>query len=495
MVNVKLTTTATGPIRELHGMNCAPYERKEASESNYTLVDKLFHYMGTPRSRLHDVCGPWGGFYYVDIPNIFRDFEADPYDPDNYDFHYTDEYIESIIRTGAQIVYRLGVTIEWGSKKYASFPPADNHKWAVICEHIIRHYNEGWNNGFHYDITYWEIWNEPENPPMWQGTKEQFFELYKVASLHLKQAFPHLKIGGYGSCGVYASFRPNMNDFFKSFLTYFTEFLAMVKENGCPLDFYSWHIYTRYVHEVIASARYVRKTLDENGFTATESHLNEWNYGPEGGGFMKIESQTAASFCASSMISMQENGVYMSQYYDASINRRYNGLINLRTLEFSPVVHAFAAFSRLYKAGNALLLETSSDAGYDPSTDIVSMESYADIPEAAKKLGIPENILSPIAMESALYKVNMPYMLAAGKDGNACCLISNYARPDFDVKIDLTEYAGKTLYLYESKDETGFKELRKELVKADTDLTISVVGETLYYLAVCDEETKEVYCF
>ena len=63
-------------------------------------------------------------------------------------------------------------------------------KWAEICEHIIRHYNEGWADGFYYNIEYWEIWNEPDNSQMWTGTPEEFYELYRVAANHLKSCFP-----------------------------------------------------------------------------------------------------------------------------------------------------------------------------------------------------------------------------------------------------------------------------------------------------------------
>jgi hypothetical protein len=55
----------------------------------------------------------------------------------------------------------LGASIEHGEKK-GTYPPQDYAKWARICEHIILHYTKGWANGFHYDITYWEIWNEPD---------------------------------------------------------------------------------------------------------------------------------------------------------------------------------------------------------------------------------------------------------------------------------------------------------------------------------------------
>ena len=81
--------------------------------------------------------------------------------------------------------YRLGVTIEnhaW-IKNYHAKPPRDFAKWARICEHIVRHYNEGWADGFKWNIKYWEIWNEPDGNkptadgrpgPTWTGTNAQF---------------------------------------------------------------------------------------------------------------------------------------------------------------------------------------------------------------------------------------------------------------------------------------------------------------------------------
>ena len=121
-----------------------------------------FHYMteaGIPFSRLHDVGGPYGGNRFVDIPNIFRDFDADENDPQNYDFTFTDYIIKGIIDAGVEPYYRLGVTIENQAfiKPYNTFPPKDYNKWARICEHIIRHYTEGWADGHHYKIRYWEI--------------------------------------------------------------------------------------------------------------------------------------------------------------------------------------------------------------------------------------------------------------------------------------------------------------------------------------------------
>ena len=79
-----------GKILPLHAVNCAPYNRSFGA--NQHAVQKYFTEAHIPYSRLHDCCGAYGGCYYVDIPNIFRDFDADENDEASYDFYYTDEY-------------------------------------------------------------------------------------------------------------------------------------------------------------------------------------------------------------------------------------------------------------------------------------------------------------------------------------------------------------------------------------------------------------------
>ena len=48
-------------------------------------------------------------------------------------------------------------------------PPKDFEKWAHVCLNIVKHYNGGWDNGFHDQIKYWEIWNEPDGSAFWTG--------------------------------------------------------------------------------------------------------------------------------------------------------------------------------------------------------------------------------------------------------------------------------------------------------------------------------------
>ena len=346
-----------GEIKALHGVCCAPYSINAGP--NQGAIAKYFKEGHIPYCRLHDCTGGYGGTYFIDIPNVFPDFDADENDPANYDFHYSDEYIKAIQDSGCEAYYRLGVTIEWGSKKYSSVMPSDFSKWARVCEHIIMHYNKGWADGFEYDLKYWEIWNEPENPGnqwgpcQWSGTKEEFYDLYRVSSKYLKEKFPEIKIGGYGSCGFYAVTREKIPEGHKTFVPYFTDFLKMIKEENLPLDFYSWHIYTGDELELLAHAKYVRETLDLYGLNETESHLNEWNIHAEGRGFPSKHTMEGASFNAAVLAMLQETPYLdKAMYYAFQYRTGYNGFTNPITHEAQYPWFSFVAFGELYSLKN-----------------------------------------------------------------------------------------------------------------------------------------------
>ena len=210
MTNISVDFNKTvGKIKPMHAVGQPPFAGGFLS-FDFSYIDYL-RKAHIPYSRLHDVGGVFGGNRFVDIPNLFRDFDADENDPASYDFGFTDALIAGMYEYDVKPVFRLGVTIENQAhiKAYRIHPPKDPAKWARICEHVIRHYNEGWADGYTYGIEYWEIWNEPENGPqgqnqMWTGTAEQFYELYDVTAKHLKACFGNtIKVGGYGASGLY----------------------------------------------------------------------------------------------------------------------------------------------------------------------------------------------------------------------------------------------------------------------------------------------------
>jgi xylan 1,4-beta-xylosidase len=258
-----------GLLRPLHGLNKGPL-----AAGGMIDVTAALQSLKPSSVRLHDC--HWPNPDVVDIHCVFPDFKVDPEQASSYDFALTDEYLSIARQTGAEIVYRLGESIEHTSKKRFVHPPPDAAKWADICLGIIRHYNEGWAKGFHHDIRYWEIWNEPENrPAMWSGTDEDYFRLYRVAASTIKKRFPNLKVGGpaVGASGQFVNgeFRPT---------AFVTNFLALCRRESLPLDFFSWHCYTANPSELVKRARAIRSLLDAHGFHTTESHLNEWNYLP-----------------------------------------------------------------------------------------------------------------------------------------------------------------------------------------------------------------------
>ncbi len=364
---------AVGSIKPMHAVGQPPFT------GGFCKLDfspmQLLTDAHIPYSRLHDVGGAFGSNRYVDIPNIFRDFDADENDPESYDFAFTDELIKGLIAYGVEPYFRLGVTIENQShiKAYRIHPPKDYGKWARICEHIVRHYNEGWANGFHFHIKYWEIWNEPENRDdpalnqMWTGTAEQYYELYTVTAKHLKACFGDtIKVGGYAACGFYAIFgdpeKYGLNlpkrdgsryhaekNIYR--VTFFLDFIKYIKEYHAPIDFFSWHTYEG-IDTILPEADFVDKVLTENGYGHIETHLNEWNLSHD----RKINNGTsyASANVMAIMLAMQHKKTDMLMYYDAryvSISA-YGGFYDLNTFEPSNVYYTFKAFGELYALGN-----------------------------------------------------------------------------------------------------------------------------------------------
>ena len=367
----------TGKVKPMHGVGQPPM----MGQSTH-----FYHYLkeaGIPYSRLHDVGGWLGGGLYVDIPNLFRNFDADENLPESYDFAFTDWLLSHIVEQGTEPFFRLGVTIEnaFKTKSYNIFPPKDPEKWARICEHVVRHYNEGWANGFHFGIKYWEIWNEPDNAPdpdenpMWKGTKEQYFKLYECTSRHLKACFgDSIKVGGFASCGFYGmqsdpdcigmEGKPT-SDRNEYFIEFFREFLKYIssEEHKSPLDFFSWHTYAS-VPVALKHADYCRKVLNHYGFENVEDILNEWNTCPH-------ETRRATPYAASNimamMLGMQKKSPSVLCFYDARVGTSiYGGLFDPSTWQPFLSYYTLVSFNQAYKKENEV--ETASD---DPNVFVL----------------------------------------------------------------------------------------------------------------------------
>lgn len=365
-LDFKLTPRKT-LIRELNGVGNGP-------KTSVFMVDKTkeFSKAGISYSRTHDTEGAYGSGEFINIHCVFPNFEADVNAPDSYNFACTDLYLKYILEAGTKVYYRLGETIENSSAIVSRYiyPPKDMKKWAQICEHIIMHYNEGWADGYHMGIEYWEIWNEPDNWHCWAGTSEQYYELYSITANHLKNRFPDIKIGGYGATGFYTAVRPDythgaFDDWFENLVPFAKGFFKYITapETKAPLDFFSWHYYSNDLSDIAVMQTFVRSMLDRYGFENAESHLNEWNYnslttgGDTTGEFRK--SMKCAAFVAAMFCAMHDAGVDKAMYYDAEVRRTsYCGLFESGNPIPMKPYYSFLAYKFLidakYEAGTMI---------------------------------------------------------------------------------------------------------------------------------------------
>jgi len=277
---------------------------------------------------------------------VFPDMSADPEDPASYNFGPTDDLVQSIVDIGADVIYRIGRTIR------ADSSPPDPEKYGAIVKHLVMHYNCGWADGFHHNIRYWELWNEPDydfDLGFWSGTPEQFYELYAAIAKAVKSVDPMLEVGGPA-----ISVSNDVQPFREGFMDY-------VCRNKLPLDFFSWHWYGIDSYDPIGFnviAAELRRLLDERGLTDAKLFLDEWN-----GGIMLTEADLVsaagrAAFMTSSVLYMQDSPIERSLYYNGYSPFGADGATP------NEVGSAFIALGKLKDTPLRLALTGTDDKGF-----------------------------------------------------------------------------------------------------------------------------------
>ncbi len=408
------TAKPCGAMKPMHAVNNGPAGSKvRKGMNNYD----LFREARIPYARNHDASFymGYGGEFTVDVHRIFKNFDADENDPASYDFEMTDVYMKDVESVGAKTFYRLGSRIEH-EKKWGTFPPKDFAKWARVCEHIIRHYDEGWADGYAMGIEYWEIWNEPDcrnrdgSNPCWQGTDEQFTDLFITTVRHLKACFPTLKIGGPAFCSAW-------NDRFNKLI------FDALKDAGLTLDFFSFHGYARDPHSYAESGDHAYELLKKYGCEGkTELILNEWNYirGWVGEDWIySLRSEKGlkgSSFIAGTMCTGQKSKLDMMMYYDAR-PCGMNGMFDTDFLTPLKGYYPFKAFADLYDRKTELASESDernlycAAAGDDKEIDLLASYYDDDDTLPAKQVEVHFENLGGAPVQADIYLLDADHDL------------------------------------------------------------------------------------
>lgn len=176
----------------------------------------------------------------------------------------------------ARLLERNGVTPYW-SYCYAPVAArepgqdwrsmaADNSVWVdTVRAYVIGANDRGVRIGYH------EVYNEPDlrdertaEPIFYAGDLEDYLDLYRQTALAIREADPQARIGGPALAAA------SVNG------EWIRRFLAMVQDEGLPLDFLSFHHYGTF--SVQNSIDTVLEIVGEfSGFQQLELHLNEYN--------------------------------------------------------------------------------------------------------------------------------------------------------------------------------------------------------------------------
>ena len=276
-----------------------------------------------PYVRFHDAALANPGAEVVDMSRIFPLFHLDENDPRNYDFRPTDDLLALTRRFCTEIEFKIGESIEHYEHRYRVNPPVDRAKYARICLNVIRHYNEGWANGFRWNIRRWSVWEEPDNTKLFNGDfRKEFFPLYAEIVRAIKGKYPDCQVGGCATRG---------REMFRA-----EQFVTYCREQKLPLDFCSITDYRRTLEPMFAVGDELRRILDANGFARTTIDLSEWHYEPANWTpapgrdsaevYRELTGVNGGAF-TSSMLLLGQDSVYDRMlYYHASCDGGFWGL-------------------------------------------------------------------------------------------------------------------------------------------------------------------------
>lgn len=118
-----------------------------------------------------------------------------------------------------------------------AYPPKDYKKWAELVFQFVEHLRQRYGDT-EVRPWLWEVWNEPDIG-YWQGTREEYFELYDFSVEAVLRALPDATIGGPDSTGPGNS---NAAEFLKAFLDHCAHGKNYASgKTGSHLDFISFH--------------------------------------------------------------------------------------------------------------------------------------------------------------------------------------------------------------------------------------------------------------
>lgn len=269
------------------------------------------------------------GFQYLRMHGMFDDdmfvyFEDRKGNP-VYNWQYLDEVYDRMLDIGVRPFVELsffpkGIAADGGKvqmwyQNRITYAPERLPKWKALVEAFTRHVVERYGLE---EVRQWyfEVWNEPnlnfgQKAGFFEGTRSDYFQLYKATAEAIKAVSPQLRVGGPATSNFVADHRHDgeVLDNAKSVFfdqehinrqqwkaVWMTEFLDFCARNALPVDFISCHAYptdyaldpvsgkgkdaVRYVHSLHDDLTYLQQCLAASKYPDAEIHITEWSTSP-----------------------------------------------------------------------------------------------------------------------------------------------------------------------------------------------------------------------
>lgn len=177
------------------------------------------------------------GFQYVRFHGMLSDDMGTliaHQDKPLYSFFNTDRICDFLVSIGMRPFVELGFMPEMlasGSDTVFHYkgnitPPKDYDAWGTLIRKLVGHWVERYGIA---EVREWffEVWNEPNLPAFWTGTRDDYFKLYSRTAQAIKTVDASLRVGGPAT----------------AMTAWVEELRDYCEKNSLPLDFISTHIY------------------------------------------------------------------------------------------------------------------------------------------------------------------------------------------------------------------------------------------------------------
>lgn len=167
---------------------------------------------------------------------------------DDYSFFNVDQVYDALVERGMHPFVELSsmpASLQASAPQFSLFlydfnqmEPKDYALWGKVVGDFARHMVDRYGIR---EVRKWpfEVWNEPNLPPFFNGDQEAYFKLYRYAAEAIKNVDADLQVGGPATSAGQLSFGPPRSPG----VQYYREFMRWAVTNGVPVDFGSAHGY------------------------------------------------------------------------------------------------------------------------------------------------------------------------------------------------------------------------------------------------------------